>query len=187
VPGSLPQLRFGRRSDARSGANRARSTVPLVRRNMRPCCAIAMVSMPTTMPTCSSTSSGVRPLRQLTKNDKPLRGMDTHAGAGDSLEHGFATKSAEFQGGIGRIGSRSDLSAPLAEYVDQMSRANLDGPRCATRCSASPAAPAPSGLRKRGAASRRTCPASCGAPPPATGSTSRFASWSPRRGQRRAA
>ena len=70
----------------------------------------------------------VQLLLHLTKKDKPLWVVDTHAGAGGySLEHGYAAKNAEFEGGIGRLWSRRDLPAPLAEYVDQVRSVNPDG------------------------------------------------------------
>jgi len=67
-------------------------------------------------------------LRQLTKKDKPLWVIDTHAGAGSySLEQGFAARNAEFTNGIGRLWSRRDLPALLADYVLQVRAANPDG------------------------------------------------------------
>jgi 23S rRNA (adenine2030-N6)-methyltransferase len=70
----------------------------------------------------------VQLLLNLTKKDKPLWVVDTHAGAGCySLEQGYAAKNAEFETGIGRLWSRGDLPAPLAEYVDQVRSANPGG------------------------------------------------------------
>ena len=70
----------------------------------------------------------VQLLLHLTKKEKPLWVIDTHAGAGCySLEHGYAAKNAEFETGIGRLWSRGDLPAPLAQYVDQVRSANPDG------------------------------------------------------------
>ena len=70
----------------------------------------------------------VQLLRQLTRKEKPLWVIDTHAGAGSySLEHGFAAKNAEFSNGIGRLWSRRDLPALLADYVEQVRAVNPDG------------------------------------------------------------
>ena len=70
----------------------------------------------------------VRLLMHLTKKDKPLWVIDTHAGAGCySLEQGYATKNAEFENGIGRLWSRTDLPEALAEYVEQVKCVNSDG------------------------------------------------------------
>jgi 23S rRNA (adenine2030-N6)-methyltransferase len=70
----------------------------------------------------------VQLLRHLNQKDKPYWFVDTHAGAGRYLldsEH--ATKNAEFEGGIGRLWQRSDLPAPLADYVAQVRGMNSDG------------------------------------------------------------
>lgn len=70
----------------------------------------------------------VQLLRQLTRKEKPLFVVDTHAGAGCySLEHGYAVRKAEFASGIARLWSRSDLPAPLADYVEQVRVVNPDG------------------------------------------------------------
>jgi 23S rRNA (adenine2030-N6)-methyltransferase len=70
----------------------------------------------------------VRLLRHLTRKDKPLLVVDTHAGAGSySLEAGFAAKNAEFAAGIGRLWSRKDLPECVADYVAQVRAANADG------------------------------------------------------------
>ena len=70
----------------------------------------------------------VQLLRQLTTKDKPLWVIDTHAGAGSySLEHGYAARNAESGNGIGRLWSRHDLPAALADYVDQVRQVNPDG------------------------------------------------------------
>lgn len=67
-------------------------------------------------------------LRQLTAKDKPLWVIDTHAGAGVySLEQGYAVRHAEFKTGIGRLWSRQDLPAALADYVAQVRQVNPDG------------------------------------------------------------
>ena len=67
-------------------------------------------------------------LRHLTKKDKPLWVVDTHAGAGSySLEQGYAARHAEHLAGIGRLWSRTDLPAPLADYVAEVRAHNPDG------------------------------------------------------------
>lgn len=67
-------------------------------------------------------------LRILTRKDKPLVVVDTHAGAGlYSLEQGFAVKTAEFRDGIARLWERNDLPAPVADYLDQVRAVNADG------------------------------------------------------------
>lgn len=67
-------------------------------------------------------------LQFLTRKDKPLLFVDTHAGAGSySLEEGFATRNAEFSDGIAKLWSRTDLPEPLAEYVAQVKADNRDG------------------------------------------------------------
>jgi 23S rRNA (adenine2030-N6)-methyltransferase len=50
--------------------------------------------------------------------DKPYTLVDTHAGAGGySLQGRYAHKKDEFEDGIGRLWSRSDLPPALADYV----------------------------------------------------------------------
>jgi 23S rRNA (adenine2030-N6)-methyltransferase len=67
-------------------------------------------------------------LRILTRKDKPLFVLDTHAGAGMySLEQGFAVKNAEFRDGVARLWERGDLPAPVADYLDQVRAVNADG------------------------------------------------------------
>jgi 23S rRNA (adenine2030-N6)-methyltransferase len=67
-------------------------------------------------------------LRSLTRKDKPLVVLDTHAGAGMySLEQGFAVRNAEFRDGIGALWERNDLPAPVADYLDQVRAMNADG------------------------------------------------------------
>ena len=70
----------------------------------------------------------VQLLLHLTKKDKPLWVIDTHAGAGCySLEQGYAAKNAEFETGIARLWSKSGLPGPLAAYVEQVRAFNPDG------------------------------------------------------------
>ena len=67
-------------------------------------------------------------LRYLTRKDKPLWFIDTHAGAAAyALDQGYATKNAEFDSGIGRLWPLKDLPQPLAEYVAEVRALNPDG------------------------------------------------------------
>lgn len=70
----------------------------------------------------------VQLLQALTKKDKPLWVVDTHAGAGRySLEHGYAARNAEYESGIARLWSRTDLPPALSAYVREVHAANPDG------------------------------------------------------------
>jgi 23S rRNA (adenine2030-N6)-methyltransferase len=70
----------------------------------------------------------VRLLRSLTRKEKPLLVVDTHAGAGSySLEEGFAVRNAEFANGIGRLWPRTDLPDLVTDYVAQVRTMNSDG------------------------------------------------------------
>ena len=67
-------------------------------------------------------------LRMLSRKDKPLLVVDTHAGAGMySLEHGFAARNAEFRNGIGMLWERNDSPEPVADYLDLVRAVNPDG------------------------------------------------------------
>jgi len=67
-------------------------------------------------------------LRILTRKDKAVAVVDTHAGAGMySLEQGFAVKNAEFRNGIAQLWERNELPEPVADYVEQVRAANADG------------------------------------------------------------
>jgi len=67
-------------------------------------------------------------LRYLNQKDKPWWYVDSHAGAGCyELTHGYAAKNAEFESGIARLWSRSDLPAPLTDYVATVKSFNPDG------------------------------------------------------------
>src|SRR4051812_5812327 len=69
-----------------------------------------------------------RLILHLTKKEKPLWVIDTHAGAGCySLEQGYAMQNAEFKNGIGRLWLRDDLPAALSEYIEQVRAVNPDG------------------------------------------------------------
>ena len=66
--------------------------------------------------------------RLLTRKDKPLLFVDTHAGAGSySLEEGFAVRNPEFRTGIAALWQRRDLPPLVADYVEQVRTANPDG------------------------------------------------------------
>lgn len=82
-------------------------------------------------------------LTHLGHKDKPYWYIDTHAGAGAyALDSGYASKNAEFDTGIGRLWTRDDLPATLAEYVALVRQFNPDGalraypgsPMVAQRC-----------------------------------------------------
>ena len=67
-------------------------------------------------------------LRMLTRKEKPVVVVDTHAGAGMySLEQGFAVRNAEFRNGIALLWERNDLPEPVADYVSQVRAVNADG------------------------------------------------------------
>ncbi|KDB52389.1 hypothetical protein X805_20040 [Sphaerotilus natans subsp. natans DSM 6575] len=69
-------------------------------------------------------------LRYMTQKDKPLTLIDTHAGAGGyGLDSNHARKHAEYDDGIGRLWSRADLPAGLADYVNLVKAFNPDASR----------------------------------------------------------
>ncbi|HEY6130444.1 MAG TPA: 23S rRNA (adenine(2030)-N(6))-methyltransferase RlmJ [Halioglobus sp.] len=62
------------------------------------------------------------------KQGKPLRYIDTHAGAGCyALREAFASKNREYDSGIARLWQRSDLPTPLAGYVELVRSFNSGG------------------------------------------------------------
>ena len=64
----------------------------------------------------------------LTRKDKPLRYLDSHAGAGlYSLQHRFAQQNREFENGIGALWARDDLPPSLAAYRQCVKGFNPDG------------------------------------------------------------
>jgi 23S rRNA (adenine2030-N6)-methyltransferase len=66
--------------------------------------------------------------RYLGQKDKPFWIIDTHAGAGlYALDTGYATQLKEFESGIGKLWTRKDLPATLAEYIDLVRAVNPDG------------------------------------------------------------
>ena len=67
-------------------------------------------------------------LRHLNAKEKGYRYVDTHAGAGGySLEGRYAQKKGEYAQGIGRLWSRDDLPAEVADYVAQVRAFNPGG------------------------------------------------------------
>ena len=81
-------------------------------------------------------------LNYMNQKDTPYMYIDTHAGAGVyTLDDGYATKNAEFESGIAKLWSRSDLPAPVSEYVKLIKAMNPSGkmrfypgsPYCADR------------------------------------------------------
>ncbi len=57
-------------------------------------------------------------MRYLAKKDKPFWVIDTHAGAGAyGLDAGYAAQNAEWENGIARLWTRTDLPEDLADYV----------------------------------------------------------------------
>ena len=70
----------------------------------------------------------IRLLRHFLQKDKPFWVIDSHAGAGRyDLDHGHATRLAEYVDGIGRLWSRADLPAALADYVELVRQFNRGG------------------------------------------------------------
>ncbi|MCC6208449.1 MAG: 23S rRNA (adenine(2030)-N(6))-methyltransferase RlmJ [Gammaproteobacteria bacterium] len=69
-----------------------------------------------------------RILAHLAKKDKPFFCLDTHAGAGGySLTGDHARKNSEFEDGIGRLWTRDDLPAALADYLAAVREFNPSG------------------------------------------------------------
>ncbi len=67
----------------------------------------------------------VQLLRYLTRKDKPLWFIDTHAGAAAyALDEGYATKNAEYESGIGRLWAREDPPQMVGEYLGQVGALN---------------------------------------------------------------
>lgn len=59
------------------------------------------------------------------QKDKPFWYIDTHAGAGMySLNEGYATQNAEFDEGIAKVITMSNLPKPLADFVTQIKNFN---------------------------------------------------------------
>ncbi|NRR32379.1 23S rRNA (adenine(2030)-N(6))-methyltransferase RlmJ [Oxalobacteraceae bacterium] len=67
-------------------------------------------------------------LQYLNQKDTAYSYIDTHSGAGVyALDGSFASKNAEYDTGIGPLWSRTDLPAPLKEYVDLIKEMNPSG------------------------------------------------------------
>lgn len=67
-------------------------------------------------------------LRYLNLKEKPYRIVDTHAGAGGyALTDPAALKTGEADDGVGRLWARTDLPAPVAEYLAAVKAFNGDG------------------------------------------------------------
>jgi 23S rRNA (adenine2030-N6)-methyltransferase len=67
-------------------------------------------------------------LRYMATKPKGFRLVDTHAGAGGySLEGRYAQKKGEFEQGIARLWDRTDLPAPVADYVNLVRQFNPEG------------------------------------------------------------
>lgn len=67
-------------------------------------------------------------LNHLNQKDKPYWYIDTHAGAGAYLlDEGYAAKNAEYESGIARLWSQTDLPPALADYVEVIRGFNPDG------------------------------------------------------------
>lgn len=70
----------------------------------------------------------VQLLRYFGQKDKPYWIVDTHAGAGCyALDKGHAAKNAEYEDGVARLWSRTDLPPAVADYVDAVRACNRDG------------------------------------------------------------
>ena len=67
-------------------------------------------------------------LRHMNAKPKAYRYVDTHGGAGGySLEGRYAQKKGEYERGIGRLWTRTDLPEVVADYVALVRRFNPDG------------------------------------------------------------
>jgi 23S rRNA (adenine2030-N6)-methyltransferase len=77
-------------------------------------------------------------LAQLTAKDKPLRFIDTHAGAGGyDLRSAAAQKNREYLDGIGKLWNAADVPAPVARWLELVRRYN-DGAQKLVRYPGSP-------------------------------------------------
>ena len=71
----------------------------------------------------------VQLLHYLTRKDKGLRIVDTHAGAGlYALDSAEAQKKGEYRQGIARIWDAPNPPPAVAEYLHELRRFNADGP-----------------------------------------------------------
>jgi 23S rRNA (adenine2030-N6)-methyltransferase len=70
----------------------------------------------------------VQLLSHLVLKDKPFWYIDSHAGAGlYALNSGYAAQNNEYASGITQLWSRTDLPAPLSDYVALVKNLNPDG------------------------------------------------------------
>ena len=70
----------------------------------------------------------MRPLIALSAKDKPYLYLDTHAGIGRyDLTHSWAQKAREYENGIGRILSATDVPTVIEPYVDIVRALNPHG------------------------------------------------------------
>src|SRR5476651_1495910 len=70
----------------------------------------------------------VQLLQYMNQKDTAYSYIDTHSGAGVyALDSGYAAKNAEFETGIAPLWTRTDLPAPLKEYVDLVKAMNPSG------------------------------------------------------------
>jgi 23S rRNA (adenine2030-N6)-methyltransferase len=71
-------------------------------------------------------------LEHLTGKAKPLRYIETHAGAGGyDLRSAAAQKNREFRGGIGRVWNAADPPPAVARLIELVRRYNASGPALA--------------------------------------------------------
>ena len=68
-------------------------------------------------------------LARLVAKDKPLRYIDTHAGAGGyELRTAAARKNREYESGVGKLWAATDAPAAVARWLALAQRYNGDGP-----------------------------------------------------------
>jgi 23S rRNA (adenine2030-N6)-methyltransferase len=67
-------------------------------------------------------------LRYMNQKDAPYMVIDTHSGAGVyALDGHYASKNAEYETGIAKLWGKSDLPAPLADYLQLVKDMNPSG------------------------------------------------------------
>lgn len=67
-------------------------------------------------------------LRYMNQKDVPYMVIDTHSGAGVyALDGNYASKNAEYETGIAKLWAKTDLPAPLADYVQLVKDMNPSG------------------------------------------------------------
>ena len=70
----------------------------------------------------------IQVLDYLTRKDKPVMVVDTHAGAGAyALDSAHASKLAEYREGVGRLWERKDHPPAVADYMALVRRLNPSG------------------------------------------------------------